>query len=97
VKTRLEDADGIDGPFDRAMDRAIQRDSQKRQAIAIVRDLKADGGVVQPPVPSVPREDDAITSAFNAARATVAELEAKRIEPMTDITWSPAQHVRRAS
>lgn len=37
-------------------------------------------GVLQPPVPinpPTPREDDAITAAFNGARATIAKLESK--------------------
>lgn len=51
---KLEDEDGIDGPFERAIDKAIKKDTQKRQTIAIVR----AAGVLQPPV-QPPREDDA--------------------------------------
>ena len=36
----------------------------------------------------------AVDDAFAAARATVAELEAKRIEGL-DLRWSPAQVCRR--
>lgn len=92
---RFEDEDGIEGPADRAWARAMREDAKKRRPIRTVR--ANDAGVLQPPVQQPPREDDAISAVFAGARKTIAELESKRVEPMTEIDWSPAQHVRRAS
>lgn len=68
-----------------------------RQQIPII-----SAGVLQGPVPIPPVASNAIDEAFAATRETIAQLEAERdarelVEPMTDITWSPAQHCRRAA
>jgi hypothetical protein len=50
--SRLEDEDGIDGPFDRAMDRAIAED----QRAARIRGKRAEVIVIDDPIPAIPRE-----------------------------------------
>lgn len=79
---KLADEDGVDGPFDRAMKRAEREDAKTRQRIPVV---KADAGVLQPPV----RSTAFIDEIFEATRAAITEAVCP--------SWSVAQHARRAS
>lgn len=70
---RLTDDDGIDGPFNRAMDRALAEDARRRQAAPVTR----AAGVLQPPVEAAHlRHAGAVDEIFEATRAAVAERRA---------------------